>query len=487
VSIRDPLLIAALTGVAVGAYILGVLSYYIFTRCLSKGPNRHSPTQQVHIEQPGKASSYGIEGSFTPIRARSPSHFSFTKQYNLNAERHTSTRSHSSEVPEDKPALHRYTEPRPDPQTNGRNTSKLLSPPYCSPHTNSAPNVAPQTLESVPTAPQPLVSPTLVSPVILRRPTTGDPVKASPSEQTLPINHARSCSVPVALSPLVRPPPSTVAWHLPSRSRSMPKLRDSFKHERSDSEHSVYGTPTPTATATATAESEEVDRVIILDAKIFEASRALKPRSSVYLDPLSVRDSIRSTLSPTPESIMQLYGSFPAPPAPNPKEVTSETRPRTTSNASMIRASAPTTARPTTAPEVLIRPVRPLTLRPRRGGSVSVPPPQHHGLPSRPHTAGALSVPTSKSSSAFNQVTPTSPKRIHKSTSASGSLASLAEDPFLVPQRSAPTPRLATSSSLSNIRPKTPPRLTSSRNAIFFDSGPTKPQPENAVVNRRQI
>ena len=184
---------------------------------------------------------------------------------------------------------------------------------------------------------------------------------------------------------------------------------------------------------------------------------------------------------------MQLYGSFPAPPAPDPKESAAETRPRTLSNASMIRITAPTPARPTTAPETLIRPVRPLTIRPRRGGSISISPPQHHGLPNRPHTAGALGATTSKPSSASSQGTIVSPRRIHRSTSASGSLASLAEDSFLVPQRSPPTPRLATSSSLSNIRPKTPPRPTSSRKAVYFNPASTRPQPEGAMVNRRQI
>lgn len=478
--------------VALGAYLLGVLSYFTFIRCSSKATNRRPLTQQTHIDHPGTASSYGIEGSFTPTQATSPSRFSFTKHYYLNAEGHTSIGSHSSEVREDKVILHSDIEPRPHPQTNGRDTSKLLSPLYGGTiHTNLALNGAPQILESAPTATQPIVNPTnptLVSPVNPRRQTMESvkpiQVNTSPSEQPLAINHTRSCSVPVPLSPAVRRPPSSVAWHLPSRSRSMPKLRESSKHERSDSEHSgsVYGIHTPPPTAPA---RDDVNRPIILDAKIFEASRALKPSSSVHIDPLSVRASIRSTPSPTLESIMQLYGSFPAPPAPNPKE--SETRPPTTSNASMIRASAQTIARPTTAPEVLMRPVRPLTIRPRRAGSVTTSPAQHHGLPSRPHTAGALLAPAPKPFSASSQVTLTSPRRIHRSTSANGSLASLAEDSFLVPPRTAPTPRLATLSSMSSIRPKTPPRPTSSRNAVYFDPRSTKPQPEGSMVNRRQI
>lgn len=478
--------------VALGAYFLGVLSYFTFIRCSSKATNRRPLTQQVHIDHPGNASSYGIEGSFTPTQATSPSRFSFTKHYYLNAEGHTSIGSHSSEVRE--VILHSDIEPRPHTQTNGRDTSKVLSPLYGGTiHTKLALNGAPQILESAPTATHPFVNPTnptSVSPVNPRRQTMENvkpiQVKASPSEQPLAINHTRSCSVPVPLSPVVWRPPSSVAWHLPSRSRSMPKLRESSKDERSDSEHSVsvYGIHTPPPTAAA---RDDVNRPIILDAKIFEASRALKPSSSAYIDPLSVRASIRSTPSPTLESIMQLYGSFPAPPAPNPKESTAETRPPTMSNASMIRASAPTTARPTTAPEVLMRPVRPLTIRPRRAGSVTTSPAQHHGLPSRPHTAGALMAPTSKPSSASSQVTLTSPRRIRRSTSANGSLAALAEDSFLVSPRTAPTPRLATSSSMSSIRPKTPPRPTSSRNAVYFDSGSTKPQPEGSVVNRRQI
>lgn len=493
-SIRDPPLIAVLTILAVGAYGLGVLSYYTVTRCLSRAPNRRSHTQQVHIDNPGKRSSYGIAGSFSPTRARSPSRFSFTKQYYLNAERHTSNGSHSSEVRGDKTALHSDLEARPHPETYGKDTSKLFSPPYGGAiHANLGLNGSPPTLGSAASASQPFVKPAPVSPVIPKRPTIENlktvEVKNSPSEQPQPINHTRSCSVPLPLSPVVRRPPSTVAWHLPSRSRSLPKLRESSKYERSDSDHSVsvYGIPTPPPTATTNANMADADRLIVLDEKIFEASRTLKPSSNAYLDPLSMRTSIRSTPSPTLESIMQLYGSFPAPPAPDPKESTVETRSRTPSNASMIRVTAPTPARPTTAPETLIRPVRPLTIRPRRGGSISSPAPQHHGLPNRPHTAGALGTTTSKLSSASSQGTLVSPKRIHRSTSASGSLAALAEDSFLVPQRSPPTPRLATSSSLSSIRPKTPPRPTSSRNAVYFDSASARPQPEGAVVNRRQL
>jgi hypothetical protein len=455
----------------------------------------------VHINHPGTASSYGVEGSFTPTQARSPFRFSFTKQYYLSTEGHTSIGSHSSEVREDKVALQSYTEPRPHSQANGRETLKLPSPPYGGAiHTNVALNVAPQVLKSTATASQPFVKPNpiLASPVITRRATLENvkpvQVKAitSPSEQPLAINHTRSCSVPVPLSPVVQRPPSTVAWHLPSRSRSMPKLRESY--ERSDSGYSLYGISTPPPTATA---REDVHQPIVLDAKIFEASRTLKPSSSAYIDPLSVRTSIRSTPSPTLESIMQLYRSFPAPPAPSSQESTAETcppteiHPPTRSNMTMIQLSAPTTARPTarptTAPESSIRPVRPLAIRPRRGGSITITPAQHHGLPSRPHTAGALLVPASQPSSASSQVTLASPKRIHRTTSASGSLTLLAEDSFLVPPRTPPTPRLGTSSSMSSIRPKTPPRPTSSRNAVYFDSGSTKPQPEGAVVYRRQI
>ncbi len=474
---------------------------------MSKAPNRRSRTQQVHVDNPGKRSSYGIDGSFTPTQATSPSRFSFAKQYYLNTERHTSIGTHSSEVREDKATLHRDIEARPHPEAYGKDTSKLFSPPYSGAiHTNLSLNDAPQTRERPATASQPFVNPTLVSPVILKRPTMDNlkpvEVKASPSEQTLPINHTRSCSVPLPLFPVVQRPPSTVAWHLPSRSRSLPKLRESSKYERSDSDHSVsvYGIPTPPPTASATTDMVDANRLIVLDAKIFEASRTLKPSPSVYLDPLSMRNSVRSTPSPTLESIMQLYGSFPAPPAPTSEESTVETRPRTASNASMIRVSVPTPARPTTAPETmirpvhpttdpetLVRPVRPLIIRPRRGGSISGPPPQHHGLPHRPHTAGALSVPTSKPSSSSSQGTLVSPKRITRSTSANASLALPTEDLFLVPSRTAPTPRLATSSSLSSIRPKTPPRPTSSRKAVYFNPASTRPQPEGAVVHRRQI
>ena len=501
-SIRDPPLIAVFTILAIGAYVLGALSYYAVTRCLSKAPNRRSLTQQVHIDNPGKRSSYGIDGSFTPTHPTSPSRFSFAKQFYLNTERHTSIGTHSSEVREDKVALQRDIEARPHPDAYGKDTSKLFSPPYSgATHTNLGPNDPPQTRESAvtATASQPFVNPTLVSPGPTMDNLKPVEIKASPSEQSLPTNHTRSCSVPLPLFPVVQRPPSTVAsvaWHLPSRSRSLPKLRESSKYERSDSDHSVsvYGIPTPPSTATAAADMVDTNRLIVLDAKIFEASRTLKPSSSVYLDPLSMRTSIRSTPSPTLESIMQLYGSFPAPPVPTSEESTVETRPRAGSNASIIRVSVPTLARPTTAPETLmrpgrpttapetlVRPVRPLTIRPRRGGSISISPPQHPGLPNRPHTAGAKPSPSS------SQGTLVSPNRIHRSTSANASLALHTEDSFLVPSRTAPTPRLATSSSLSNIRPKTPPRPTSSRKAVYFNPASTRPQPEGAMVNRRQI
>jgi hypothetical protein len=150
----------------------------------------------------------------------------------------------------------------PDPtlRAMGEIPRKPLSLPYY--RSRSTPsfalNGAPYTLESAATGSHPFVNQPLVSPVIPRRPTMEDLkpvlVKASPSEQPLPINHSRSCSVPVPLSPVVRRPPSSVAWHLPSRSRSMPKLRESLKHERSDSEHSLYGIQTPPPTATAVAD-----------------------------------------------------------------------------------------------------------------------------------------------------------------------------------------------------------------------------------------
>lgn len=486
---RDPPLIALLTTVAVGAYVLGVLSYYAFSRCFSKAPT----TQQMHADHAGKASSFGIDGSFTPIRARSPSRFSLTTQDHPSAERPTSIGSLYSEIRGDRVAIHGDIEPGSYPQ-DWRDTSKPLSLPYYgSLHPNYAPNGALRAPGSAATSSQPLVNATGIRPTIPRRRTMED-LKPIPLVQispvmSEPVNHARSCSVPAPLSP-VRPPPSGVAWHLPSRSRSITKRQEGFKHEQSASEYPPYGIPTPPPTATAEREGRR--RPTVLDSNIFEASLAVTPSSNGCTDPLlsvqSVQDSVRLTPSPTLESVVQLYESFPEPPEPNPKENTSGARPRTTSNASTIQVSAPTAAHPNPIPVPLKHPGRPHTIRPRRAGSFSIPHPQPHRLPSRPHTASAAgSVPIPRPSLASNQVALASPKRVYKSPSANVSLVSLAEDSFIVPPHSPPTPRLATPSSMSSLRPKTPPRSVSSRNAIYFGSGSTNPQPEDRCNNRRQI
>ena len=479
---RDPPLIAVLTIIAVGAYVLGALSYYAFTRCWKRAPNRRSPTQEAYSDRLRNTSSYGLDGTFTPIRPTFPSHFSITKLYDLNAERQASIGSLSLEARGDKAALHSDIEPKPHSQAE-RDTSKPLSSPSCIPtHASFALNVE----SAVPSSQSP-VNTTLVRPTIPRRPTLEDLksvpfVNASLSEQ--PINHARSSSVP--LSSAEGRPPSSVAWHLPSRSRSITKLREDFKNEPSESDCSVYGVSTPPPSAIA---DEGRNQPFVLNAKISEASRASHaPSSTVYIDPLlAVRDSIRSSPSPTPESIMRLYGSFPAPPESNPKQRAAETRPRTASNPSVVGVSEPTTGHLTKVPTPLIHPVRPLTIRSRRGGSVSIPSPQHYGLPSRPHTAGASSASRARPSSPSSQVTLTSPKRAYKSTSAGGSLVSPAEDSFLVPTRAPPTPRSTTSPSLSSLRPKTPPRPTSSRNAVYLGPESIRPPAKDAVVHRRQI
>jgi len=477
-SIRDPLLIGVLIGVAVGAYVLGVLSYCAFTRYSSKAPNRYTITRQMHTDHPGKASSYGIDGSFTPVRARSPSRFSFTNQYNFDAEGHAINGGLSSGARGDKVTLQNGVGPGRHPER------AALSPPYFSPtHSKFARNSAPQIPGSAATSSQTLVSAALASPAIPRRPTENlkpvPLVKISPvtSEQPTPANHARSYSVPAASSPVMQRPASPVAWHLPSRSRPMTKLREDFKHSHSRSEYALYGIPTPSLTATP--DTEGTNQPIVLNEKILEASRAPTPSSSVCNDPLvSTRDS---TPSPMRESVIQLYESFPAPPDSDPKESTAKTLPRITSNAPTIRAPAPTAATLIIAPPALKRPVRPLTIQTHQGGSVSIPLPQHQGLPSRPYTtsqAGPFLVPTSRPSSASSQATLVSPRRMPKSISARGSLVSLAEDSFLMPPRTPPTPR---SPSLSSLRPKTPPRPMSSRNGIYIGSGFTKPQPDDRL------
>ena len=474
-SVRDPLLIGVLVGVAIGAYGLGVLSYFAFTRYSSKAPNRYALTQKVHTDHPGKASSYGIDGSFTPVRAGSPSRFSFTEQYNFDAEGHANDGGMSLGARGDKVTLQSGVEHGPHP---GR---AALSPPHFNPtHSDFARNGPPQIPGSAATSSHSLVTGTLVSPAVPQRPTENlkhvPLVKISPvtSEQPTPVKHARSYSVPAPSSPVIQRPASPVAWHLPSRSRSVTKLQECFKDKHLDSGYTLYGISTPSPTATPDTEGR--NQPIVLDAKIFEASQTPTPSSSVCDDLLlPVRDS---TLSP--ESIIRFYKSFPVPPDTNPKESIAETRPRTTSNTPTIRATAPNAAPYITAPPALIPPVR-LTIQTQRGGSVPIPLPQHRGLPSRPHTAsqtGAFLVSTSRPSSVSSQSTLVSPKRLPRPVSARGSLVSLAEDSFLMPPRTPPTPR---SPSLSSLRPKTPPRSMSSRNAIYIGSGFTKPQPEDRL------
>lgn len=473
--IQDSLFIGVLIGVAVGAYVLGVLSYCVFTRYSSKAANRNTITQKTHTDHPGKASSYGIDGSFTPVRAGTPSHFSFTKQYNYNAEGHAIDGSLSLGARGDEVPLQSGVELGPHPG------KAALSPPYLSPPlSNFAQSGLPQIPGSAATSSQSLITATLVSPAIPRRPTENlkpvPLVKILPvtSEQPTPVNLTQYYPVPVPSSPVMQRPASPVAWHLPSRSRSMTKLQEDSEHEHSDSKYGI-AIPSPGATP----DTEGKNQPIVLDVKIFEASQAPTPGSSVCSDPLlPARDS---TPSPMRESVIQLYESFPVPPDSNPNENIAETRPRTTSGVRTIRAPAPTTTPHITAPPMLKRPVRPLTIQTYRGGSVSTPLPQHQGLPSRPHTAsqaGAFLVPTSRPSSASSQITLVSPKRIPKSMSARGSLVSLTEDSFLMPPRTPPTPR---SPSQSSLRPKTPPRPMSSRNTIYIGSGSNKPQPEDRL------
>ena len=461
-SIQDPLFIGVLLATGLCAYVLGILSHYVFNRYSLKALNYHTRTQQAHAGHPGKASSHGIDGSNNPARATSSS----------------STNGRlSSRVRGGKVAFHSDVELGTHPGM------VALSPLHFSPtHANFALKDPPQTPESATASSQSLVSGTLVSSAMRRQPTTKDSkpiplVKISnvTSEQPAPVNHVRSYSVPVPSSPVVQWPESPVAWHLPSRSRPMTKH---LKHDHSDSEYSLCGIPTPSPTATPDAEVR--NRPIALGAKIFEAPRALTPSSSVYSDPLlSVRGS---TPSPTPEIVIQLYESFPSPPDSNPKETTAKTLPRSTSNTPTSHASAPPTTPLIAMPKR--RPVRPLTIQTHRGGSASVPSLDHQGLLKRPHTAsqsGQFSVPTSRPSSTSSQTTLVSPKRMYKSASARGSLVSLAEDSFLVPPRTPPTPRLATSLSLSNLRSKAPPRPISLRNAFYFSSGFSKPQPEDRL------
>ena len=466
-SIRDPLLIGVLLAIGVSAYVLGVLSYYAFTRCSSKALNYHTRTQQVHTDHPRKASSHGIDGSNNPVQATSPVHLSFTKGNESNGSLSSSARG-------GKVTPHSDLEFGPHPGM------VALSPPHFSPtHANFALKCRPHTPGSATVSSQSLVSGTLVSSAIPRRPTVEDLkpiplVKISPvaSEQPAPVNHARSYSVPVPSSPVVQWPESPVPWHLPSRSRPM---TDHLKYEHSDSENSLCGIPTPSPAATPNAEVR--NRPIVLGAKVFEAPRALTPSSSVYSDPpLSVRDS---TPSPTPESAMQLYESFPTPPHSNPKESTADTHPPSASNTPRSHAPTPPTVRPLAVPKKGL--VRPLTIQTHRGYSASVTSSQHQGILKRSHTAshaGEFSAPTSRRSSASSQATLVSPKRMYKSVSARGSLVSLAEDSFLVPPRTPPTPRLATSLSLSNLRPKASPRPMSLRNAFY---GLSKPQPEDRL------
>jgi hypothetical protein len=265
-SIRDPLFIGVLIAVAVGAYILGVLSYYAFTRYSLKALNCHISTQQVHNDHPGKASSYGIDGSFTPVRATSPARFSFTKEYNFDAKGHASNGGLSSKARGDEIAFH--SDPEDPPW-------EAFSSPHFNPtHANFAQNGPPQTPGSATTSSQTLVSGTPVSSAIPGRPTAEDlkpiplvKISTVTSEQPTPVNRARSHSVPAPSPPVVQRPASPVAWHLPSRSRPMTK---DFKHEHSDSEYSLYGIPTPSLTATS--DTEVRNHPIACGAKIFEAS-----------------------------------------------------------------------------------------------------------------------------------------------------------------------------------------------------------------------
>lgn len=476
-SIQDPLLIGVLIAIGVGAYILGVLSHYAFTRYSLKALNYHTRTQQVNTDHSGKASSHGIDGSITPARATYPARFSFTKQNNFNAKGHERNESLSSSARGDKVAFHSDVEFGPHPGM------AALSPPHFSPtHVNFALSGSPQTPGSATTSSQSLVSGILVSSEVPRRPNAEDlkpiplvKISTATSEEHMPVNHARSYSVPVPSSPVVQWPESPVAWHLPSRSRPMTKH---LQHEHSDSEYTLCGIPTPSPTAIV--HTEVRNRPIALGTKILEDSRALTPSLSVYNDPLpSVRDS---TPSPTPESVMQLYECFPTPPDSNPKESTAETHPQITDKPPTIPAPAPPTTRPTAVPKK--RPVRPLTIQTHRGSSASISPLQHQGVLKRSHTtsqAGQVSAPASRLSSASSQATLVSPKRVHKSASARGSLVSLAEDSFLVPPRTPPAPRLATSLSLSNLRSKTQVRPMYSRSAFYFGSGLSKPQPEDRL------
>ena len=466
-SIQDPLLVGVLLAIGVCAYVLGVLSFYVFNRYSLKALNYHTRTQQMHTDHPGKASSHGIDGSNNPVRATSPVHLSFTKGNESNGS--LSSKAHGSKL-----ALHSDVEFGPHPGM------VAFSQPHFSPtHANFASKGRPQTPGSATVSAQSLVSGTLISSAMPRRPTVEDwkpiplvKISTVTSEQPVPVNHARSYSVPVPSSPVVQWPESPVPWHLPSRSRPM---TDHLKYEHSDSEYSLSGIPTPSPTATPDA--EVTNQPIVLGTKISEAARALTPSSSVYSDaPLSVRDS---TPSPTPESAMQLYKSFPAPPHSHPKENTADTPPL---SASDTPAPAPPTAWPIAAPKK--GPVRPLTIQTHRGYSASVTSLQHQGLLKRSHTAsqaGEFSAPTSRRSSSSSQATLVSPKRMYKSASARGSLVSLAEDSFLVPPRTPPTPRLAPSLSLSNLRPKTSTRPVPLRNAFYLSSGLSKPQPEDRL------
>jgi len=476
-SIGDPLLIGVLIAIGVGAYILGVLSHYAFTRFSSNALSYHARAQQVNTDHPGKASSYGTDGSRTPVRATYPADFSFTKQNNFNAKGYESNGSLSSSARGDKVAFHSDVEFGPHPGM------VALSPPHPSPtHVNFALNGPPQTPGSATASSQSLVSGSPVSSAVSRRPNAEDlkpiplvKISSVTSGQSTPVKLARSYSVPVPSSPVVQSPESPVAWHLPSRSRPITKH---LKHEHSDSEHSLCAIPTPSTTATP--DTEVGNRPIALGTKMFEASRALTPGSSVCNDPLlSVRGS---TPSPTPESVLQLYECFPPPPDSNPKESTAETRPQTMSNTPTIPASVPSTVQPIAVPKR--PPVRPLTIQTRRGSSVSTPPLQHQGVLKRSHTAsqvGQPSAPTSRPPSSSSEATLVSPKRVYKSASTRGSLVSLAADSFLVPPRTPPTPRLATSLSLSNLHPKTLPRPTYSRNTFYFGSGLSKPQLEDRL------
>ena len=466
-SIRDPLFIGVLLAIGGCAYVLGVLSHYAFTRYSLKALNYHTSTQHVHENHPGKALSPGIDN---PARATSPVHSSSTKGHECN-------RSPYSRARGGKAAFHSDVELGTHPGM------VALSPLHSKPtHANLASKGPPQTPGSAASSSQSLVSGTLVSSAMRQRPTTEDlkpiplvKISTVTSEQPAPVNHARSYSVPVPSSPVVQWPESPVAWHLPSRSRPMTKH---LKHDYSDSEYTLCGIPSPSPTATPDADGR--NRPIALGAKMSEAARALTPSSSVYSDPLlSVRGS---TPSPTPEIVIQLYDCFPSPPDSNPKGSTPNTLPRATSNTPTGHPSALPSTPPIAIPKK--RPVRPLTIQTHRGASASLPSLDHQGLLKRPHTAsqaGQSSAPTSRPSSTSSQATLVSPKRMYKSSSARGSLVSLAEDSFLVPPRTPPTPRLATSLSLSNLRSKTPSRPISLRNAFYFGSGPSKPQPDDRL------